>query len=148
MFRHRKKNQKIYATDSNARLSQSKVKEILRTVPREKGFCFYEEIGKPTRHIATSLLDFRNKINTVQSSSLVFHLKRKDFENWIREIIRDSKLAERISNISPSDFDLNKKLYATVDMRIKELRGMLSTSAIVSEDFFAAPRLSDTELSR
>lgn len=146
MFRHRKKNQKTYSIDSNARLSQSKIKEILRTVTRDKAFYFYEEIGKPTRYMATSLLDFRNKINTVQSSSLVFHLRRKDFENWIREIIRDSELAERISKISPSDFDLNKKLYATVDMRIKELREMASTSVIVSEDLFTAPRLSDTEL--
>jgi len=79
---------------------------------------------------------------------LVFHLRRKDFENWVSEVIGDSELAKKISNIRPSDFDLKTKLCATVDKRIKELREMSSTSRVVSEDLFVAPRLSETELSK
>lgn len=95
--------------------------------------------------MATSLVDFRDKINTVPWLSVVFYLKRKDFENWIRDIIGDSELAKRISNISPDDFNLKKKLHDIVDTRIKELKEMLSTSPVISEDVFVAPRFSETE---
>ncbi|MCK4482674.1 hypothetical protein KAU55_05570 [Candidatus Bathyarchaeota archaeon] len=148
MFSRKKEKQEPYTKGVNARLSESKIKEILTTVRRDKAFCFYEGIDKPIGHIATSLLDFRNKINTVQLSSLVFHLKRKDFENWIREIIRDSEMAKRISNINPNDFALKNKLYTTVDTRIKELKAMLSTSTTISENRFITPRFTETELSR
>jgi len=157
MFSRKKKNQETPVTNVNkatsvrnvnVKLSQSEVKKILRTVRRDEAFYFYEEVGKPVGCIATSLVDFRDRINTVRWSSLVFHLKRKDFENWISEVIGDSELPKRISNIRPSDFDLKMKLCATVDTRIKELREMSSTSTIVSEDLFVAPRFSETELSK
>jgi hypothetical protein len=157
MFSHKKKNQETSVTDVNketsvsnvnAKLSQSEVEKILRAVPRDEAFYFYEEVGKPVGCIATSLVDLRDKIDTVRWVSLVFHLKRKDFENWIKGVIGDSELAKRISNIRPSDFDLKTKLCATVDRRIKELREMLSTSRVVSEDLIVAPRFSETELSK
>ena len=148
MFSYRKKKQEPLVRNNTTTLSQSKIEEILRTVSRNDAFYFYNEIGKPTGHVATSLLDFQNKINIVQSSSLVFHLRRKDFENWIREIIRDSELAKRISNISPTDFYVKTKLYATINTRIKELRETPSTPTVISEEFLAAPRFSDTEIPR
>jgi len=148
MFSRKKKNQETSVRNVKAKLSQSEVKGILRTVPRDEAFYFYEEMGKPVGYIATSLVDFRDKINTVRWSSLVFHLRRKDFENWIKGIIVDSELAKRISNIAPDSFDLKTKLYATVDRRIKELKEMSSTSTVVSEDLIVAPRFSETELSK
>jgi hypothetical protein len=148
MFSRKKKNQETYTRGMNARLSQSEVKEILRTISHDEAFYFYEEIGRPLGYVAKGLVDFRDKINVVRWSSLVFHLKRKDFENWISDTIGDSELAKRISNISPHDLDLRKKLYATVDTRIKELREMSSTSTVVSEDFLITPRFSETEPSR
>jgi len=147
MFSHKRKEE-THTKNSDAALPQSKTNDILRTVPRDNAFHFYEKIGKPTDHVATSLLDFRDKINVVQWSSLVFHLKRNDFENWIKETIRDSELAKRISDISPNDFDLKTKLYETINTRINELRKMSSTSTVVHEDLIIAPRLSEAELSR
>ncbi len=148
MFSHKRKKEEPHTRNSDGALSQSKTNDILRTVPRDNAFHFYEKIGKPTNHVAVSLLDFRDKIKVVQWSSLVFHLKRKDFENWIKETIRDSELAKRISDISPNDFDLKTKLYETINTRINELRKMSSTSTVVHEDLIIAPRLSEVELSR
>lgn len=111
---------------------------ILRTVPRDKAFHFYEGLGKPTGEFAESLLDFGNKIMTLQSFSLVFHLKRKDIENWIKEIIGDSTLAERISNMDPNVFDLKWKLYAMIELRIIELKKMLPTRTVVHEEHSVA----------
>jgi hypothetical protein len=146
MFSRRKKNQETYTRNVNVKLSQSEVKEILRTVSHGEAFYFYEEIGRPVGYMAASLVDFRDKINSVPWLSVVFHLKRKDFENWIRDTIGDSELAKRISNISPDDFNLKKKLYVIVDTRIKELKEMLSDST-VSEDLLVTPHFTETELS-
>lgn len=148
MFPFRKKKEETYTIGSSARLSRSEVEKILRTVPRDKAFYFYEGVGKPTGQVATGLVDFRDKINDVKLSSLVFHLKRKDFENWIKDIIGDSELAKRISNVDPYAFDLKIKLYAAVSKRINELKEVLSTSIVVSEDLLVTPRFSETELPR
>jgi len=134
MFSIRKKRQETDLENESTELSQLDIKEILRTIPHNKAFFFYRDIEKPIGQIATSLIDFRSKINIVPSSSLAFHMKRKDFENWIRKIIRDPELAMRISNINPNDFDLKMKLYSTINTRVKELREKLSTQIFTSND--------------
>jgi len=107
---------------------------ILRAMNDEEAFYFYEDIGKPTGERAKSLSDFLEKIKTVKLESLLFHLQRKDFQNWIKKALGDSKLARRIGRISPSrDDDLRTKIHAAVEDRIKELRGA-SVTLLVSED--------------
>ena len=108
--------------------------KILRTVGNEEAFYFYEDIGKPTGESARSLSDFLEKVKSVKLESLVFHLQRKDFQNWINKILGDSKLARKIGRISPScDEELRTKIHATIENRIKELRDA-SLTLLVSED--------------
>jgi hypothetical protein len=107
---------------------------ILRTVRDEEAFYFYEAIGKPTGESARSLSDFLEKMKSVKLESLLFHLQRKDFQNWINKILGDSKLARKIGRISPScDEELRTKIHATIENRIKELRDA-SLTLLVSED--------------
>jgi len=157
MFSRKKKNQETSVTNVNketsvsnvnVKVSQSAVEKILRTVSRDEAFYFYEEVGKPVGHIARSLVDFRDKVNAVRWSSLVFHLKRKDFENWVKGVIGDSELAKKISKISPDDFNLKNKLFTIIDKRINELKEKPSIPTVVSEDLVVAPRFSEAELSR
>lgn len=111
---------------------------ILRTVRDEEAFYFYEAVGKPTGESARDLSDFLEKIKNVKLESLLFHLQRKDFQNWIKKTLGDSKLAKRIGRISPSyDDDLRTKIHATIENRIKELRGP-SVTLLVNEDFAVA----------
>jgi len=148
MFLPNKEKQKTRERDRSTKLKQAEIQKILRTVPHEKAFYFYDGIGKPTGQVAASLTEFCSKINTATSTCLVFHLKRKDFENWIRKTIRDSQLAKKIGNINPNDFSLTTKLYATVNTRIKELKEMLSTPTVTSETLAVAPQFPRTELSK
>jgi hypothetical protein len=107
---------------------------ILRTVGNKEAFYFYEGLGKPTGESAKSLSDFLEKIKSVKLESLVFHLQRKDFQNWIDRILGDSKLAAKIGKISPSyDDEFRTKIHATVENRIKELRDA-SLTFITSEN--------------
>jgi hypothetical protein len=73
-------------------------------------------------------------MKSVKLESLLFHLQRKDFQTWIEKILGDSKLARKMDRIPPShDDDLRTKIHATVENRIKELRGAPLT-LLVNED--------------
>ena len=102
-------------------VSEGSVK-VLRTLNDKEAFHFYEDIGKPTGQSARSLPDFLEKIKSVKLESLQFHLQRKDFQNWFKETLGDSKLANRIEEILPSNNDdLRKEICSTVKNRMKEL---------------------------
>jgi hypothetical protein len=118
--------------------SQQKLKAILRDLSAAQHFRFYEDIDKPTGHVATSLLDLCAKLASAQSpeaqASLTFHTRRGDFAAWIRETIGDMELAEKISQISPDDRRLAKKLHRTVDERVRQLKAGLVDFAVIPED--------------
>jgi hypothetical protein len=42
-------------------------------------------IGEYTGVAAVSLLDFLDKLKTVDTPSIVFHLYRRDFQQWIQD---------------------------------------------------------------
>ena len=80
-------------------LDKDAVSKILRTVSESEGFHFYSAIGKPTGESAVSLVDFVEKLASVEVQSVNFHYPRKDFEKWIREVIEDAELALRLGRI-------------------------------------------------
>jgi hypothetical protein len=97
--------------------------KILRTVGDREAFYFYESIGKPTGEIARNLPDFLGKVKSVNSESLVFHLQRNDFQNWVEKVLGDSKLAAKLGRISSSNNNnIRMSICTTIDNRIKELR--------------------------
>ena len=97
--------------------------KILRTVRDQDAFHFYEAIGKPTGEIARNLSDFLDRVKSVKSESLIFHLQRRDFQNWIEKILGDSKLAGELGRISSSNYDdVRMSIYKTVENRINQLR--------------------------
>jgi len=118
--------------------STTEAMRILRTVGDKEVFYFYEAIGKPTGESARSLSDFFEKIKSVNSESLLFHLQRKDFQNWIEKTLGDSKLARGIGRMRPShNEDLRLKIRATVENRMAELQAA-SLTLRVSEDLAVA----------
>jgi len=106
--------------------------KISRPLNENEAFYFYEDVGKPTGESARSLSDFTEKVRSVKLKSLLFHLERKDFQNWIKETLGDPKLAKRIDRIFPSpDNDPRKEILSTIENRIKELSG---SSIILSDN--------------
>ena len=72
----------------------------LKTVSFESGFHFYTTVGNYTGITATNLSEFASKLKIVPIESVIFHFRRKDFQNWVKNAIKDPALAERISAIS------------------------------------------------
>jgi len=79
-------------------------------VAREWGFYFYEDIGKPLYEVALNPQDLREKIRKVPVASLEFHQKRGDFARWIRDVFKDTRLAEAIEKIDKTGEDLRREL--------------------------------------
>jgi len=134
----KRKSRRTSSTSGYSPLSEQKTKAILRDLPLNLAFHFYEDIDKPTGQVATSLLDFCNKLASAQSpqalTSLIFHMERGDFVAWIRNTIGDSELADKIAQISTNDRLLAKKLHQTVEQRIKQLKETLIEHSIIPED--------------
>jgi hypothetical protein len=105
--------------------------KILRTVGDREVFYFYESIGKPTGEIARNLPDFLDKVKSVNLESLVFHLQRNDFQNWVEKVLGDFKLAAKLGRISSSDTkNIRMNICTTVDNRIKELKESSATMLV------------------
>jgi hypothetical protein len=111
----------------------------VRTVGNQEAFYFYEGIGKPTGEVARSLFDFLDILKIVKSESLVFHLERKDFQNWVENVIGDKKLAEKLGRISSSEHDnVRMKICNNVENRIKQL-GRSSLAISIADNTAVVP---------
>ena len=122
MPRKSKQNKKRI-TSQSVRV-EGKAVRTLRTLNNQESFYFYETIGKPTGQSAKSLNEFLDKIKSVKLESLVFHLQRKDFKNWIANTLEDPKLAQKIQTLPTEHKDqLRTKICTTVETRLKELEG-------------------------
>jgi len=123
-----------YAASKEQNISESKIVKILSTVPHDKGFNFFTDLGHSTGETATSLEIFAQKLERINADSVKFHFQRNDFQNWIQTIVGDGVLAERINHISgqlPIE-DLRKEIVKTVRKRISELR-LLHGESIASQ---------------
>ena len=99
---------------------------VFRMVPREKAFYFYNDIGNYTGKSAASLKEFAEKIEIVDAKSLAFHLQRRDFENWITEVLKDEGLAKQVRDelraTNSRGEDLRKRLHSIVTARLEQLK--------------------------
>jgi DNA-binding Lrp family transcriptional regulator len=79
-----------------------KGKAILKAitpVPKDTAFHFYTGVGQPTGFSAESLKDFYEIVKRVAAESLDFHLYRGDFENWIKNALKEVTLADELDSL-------------------------------------------------
>ncbi len=103
--------------------SRNNCSEILTNLPFEQGFHFCLNGGKYTGVTATSLYEFTEKLRTIDSNSIAFHLQRKDFQKWIQDEFCDKELPKQIDQIKAEKADdetLRKELLDTVNSYIKK----------------------------
>jgi DNA-binding Lrp family transcriptional regulator len=73
--------------------------KAITPVPIESAFHFYTGLGQPTGFSAESLKDFYEIVKRVAAESLDFHLYRGDFENWIKNTLKDEALANELARL-------------------------------------------------
>jgi hypothetical protein len=97
---------------------------ILRSVPPQNAFYFYRAIGTPTGAAARNLPDFLGILNSIDLTSLQFHLGRGDFENWLK-MLGDDTLAKQIAALKDRKLrgeDLRMQLVDIVKARLDSLQ--------------------------
>jgi predicted transcriptional regulator len=90
------------------------------TFASEASFHFYVDIDKPLGFSAQSLAEFYRFTKEVIADSLEFHLYRGDFENWLREVCRDSELATDVGKLKADELKgeaLRNALLKAIDSR-------------------------------
>ena len=107
-------------------LSKSDASKILSNVPLEDAFQFCTADGVYTKISAISLEDFVDKLDGVDAISLLFHYPRGDFQAWIRDIVGDRELADKMCFIlrDISGENLRQELIKMVEKRISELKAI------------------------
>jgi hypothetical protein len=109
--------------------------KAFKTVSDQEAFYFYEDIGKPTGLNARNIHDFLEKVKTVKTESLLFHLQRRDFQNWVEKILGDTKLAREIGRINTSNGqDVKMIMTETIQNRIKELQEPVASTGLLVAD--------------
>jgi hypothetical protein len=108
-------------------------KDPLRVVPRVQGFHFYKAIGYCIGVTSCSLEELADSLQKVCSEAVIFHFERGDFQNWIRDIIGDNELANRIDEIKMCSRQLSeeccrKELVEIINVRILQLEVAKSPS--------------------
>jgi hypothetical protein len=98
--------------------------KFLSIVPPEKILYFCTSEGDTIKVTANSLEDFASKLDGVDANSLEFHYPRGDFQAWIKDVLGDSVLAERLCFIekNTSGEALRKEILKVVQKRIAELK--------------------------
>ena len=93
-------------------------------MPPQNAFYFYRAIGAPTGAAARNLPDFLGILNTIDLTSLQFHLVRGDFENWVK-MLGDNALAKQLASLKEKKMrgeDLRLQLVDIVKARIDTLQ--------------------------
>jgi hypothetical protein len=97
--------------------------KILSPVPYAQGFHFFMTDGHYTGETAMSLCTFLRDIGRIDIQSIRFHVERCDFQKWIRNIIGDEELAQRIDELGSKIPEENLRQQLTnAQKRILELQ--------------------------
>ena len=105
------------------KIDKTLAQKILCPTSAENAFHFYKGIDQPLGVQAKSLGEFVDQIQTLDMQSIEFHLKRKDFDCWVRSL-GDIELSKKIGLLRATNLskdNLRKELYQTVKSRCEEL---------------------------
>jgi hypothetical protein len=139
-MRNNKHFSKTHRMDTPSVRVNARAVRFMRTVGEEEAFFFYETLGKPTGASAKSIYDFLDKAKTISLESLVFHLQRGDFQNWIAKILGDSELAENLGKISClNNPSLRVDVCRVLENRLKEVKTEQSLVISIGDDASVIP---------
>jgi len=111
------------------KISKDMAMKVLSPILPQSAFYFYTDVGMPIEKAAASLEEFCNQLKTIDAASIEFHMRRGDFENWVKNVLGDMELAarlERIKMLSLSGEELRTKVYDEVKARYDVLRKVIA----------------------
>jgi hypothetical protein len=111
----------------NKSIDAATARNILKSVPYEKGFHFFSTDGHYTGETATSLDVFSRDLERADVQSIRYHFGRGDFQKWLKTTIGDQELAANIDKLdrNTSDEIMLNQLTTLLHKRLSELRSII-----------------------
>ena len=86
----------------NTRVEEGETVDGIRAVPRDKSFYFRTGLGRYSGILATSIQEFLDALKIVPLESLEYHIGRRDFEKWTKDVLGSIQLADNIRTVRRS----------------------------------------------
>ena len=103
-------------------------KYLLAPLPPEKRFYFHISEPYVGPYVAASLGEFHNLLPQIPLSTLEYHIQRNDFERWLKGVLNDEALAQKIQKLKRKELegeDLREALVRVVSRRFAELSSLV-----------------------
>ena len=96
-------------------------------VPRDKSFYFDTGLGQYSGILATSIQEFLDALKIVPLESLEYHIGRRDFEKWTKDVLGSIQLADNIRTVRRSQL-IGKDLRLQLVDVVREWADRVSSS--------------------
>lgn len=99
-------------------------KYLHTSLPDWKKFYFHTPDGRYLNKAAGNLWEFREILGEISIDSVVYHMRRGDFEHWLREALHDEELSRQVHKIGDRELEgeaLRQALLGAVIARYNEL---------------------------
>lgn len=96
--------------------------KFIRVVAPDEAFHFHEN-EKYINLSAHSLEEFKDAVLLASDYSILFHAACKHFVKWIKNVVGDLELAEKINKIEGNNvYEFKQNLYNCINERLKQLK--------------------------
>ena len=86
----------------NTNVEDGSTVDGILAVPRDKSFYFDTGLGQYSGILATSIQEFLDALKIVPLESLEYHIGRRDFEKWTKDVLGSIQLADNIRTVRRS----------------------------------------------
>lgn len=103
-------------------------KYLRAPLPKQKQFYFHITEPYDGAVTAASLWEFSEAVPKLPVSTLIYHLERRDFERWLKDVLHDDVLSKRVRRIARRGLSgevLRDEFSAAVSERFEELQNLI-----------------------
>ncbi len=111
----------------------------IMAVPRDKSFYFDTGLGQYSGILASSIQEFLDALKDVPLEALEYHIGRRDFEKWTKDVLGSVLLADKIRTVRRSQLQgeaLRAKLVQVVEewaQRVSSTEPLQSENQAIAE---------------
>lgn len=110
----------------NTRVEDGDTVDGILAVPRDKSFYFDTGLGQYSGILASSIGDFLDSLKIVPLESLEYHIGRRDFEKWTKDVLGSIQLADNIRTLRRSQIKGEQLRLQLIDV-VKEWADRVSS---------------------
>ncbi len=103
----------------NTKVEDDGTVDGIMAVPRDKSFYFDTGLGQYSGTLASSIGEFLDALKIVPLESLGYHIARRDFEKWTKDVLGSIQLADNIRSLRRSQLKGQELRLQLVDV-VKE----------------------------